>query len=271
MSDELRPDVVGSASGVAVGVKKTEATLNLRRHGRFFFEDGNFAFTVEGILYRVHRYYFVRDSAFFASRLLRDSESELDARSVDSIDAIWKYVSAVDLDAFLSILYPLNFDTPSVSSESVETWSAVLRLATKWGFASIRRLAVRHLDAIAPPLDMLTLGRECTVEEWIVTAVTALCERPEPVSLDEARRMTLEEVITITSTREAVRKLDTAIGQGDILRRVELWFHGTPVPHRGDILPITELPSDSADSAKDGTLSGTIEHWVINVSPTQSS
>ncbi|KAI0060610.1 hypothetical protein BV25DRAFT_947958 [Artomyces pyxidatus] len=245
ISEELHPEVVDS--GMTAKVEISEATLEVKRHGRFFFEDGNFTFTVEGVLYRVHRYYFVRDSAFFASQLLLGSAGDLD--SVDAIDEIWGDVSAADLDLFLSVLYPLDFDKPSVLS--VEDWSAVLRLATKWGFASVRRLAVRHLDVMAPPLDKLTLGRGCAVEEWVVPALTALCIRPKSLGLHEARRMVLEDIIVVTSVREAVRTLTWNVGERDILRRVGVLIQDRSGCYKGGGRALTA----NVNSTKDKNLS----------------
>lgn len=98
------------------------------QHKHFFFEDGNITFLVrylrrntyallisriqvDGILYRVHRYFFCRDSKIFMTRLSRlpaqeGSESSLPVISLEN-------VKSKDLDAFLSVLYPLCVLWPS--------------------------------------------------------------------------------------------------------------------------------------------------------------
>ena len=60
---------------------------------------------VEAVLYRVHRYFFCRDSNNFKDRLSRLSmqlEATPDSPPVIQLDD----VKSVDFDAFLSILYP---------------------------------------------------------------------------------------------------------------------------------------------------------------------
>jgi len=62
---------------------------------------------VDGVLYRVHRYFFCRDSKVFKARLSRlpaqDSEASESSLPIISIEN----VKSKDFDAFLSVLYPL--------------------------------------------------------------------------------------------------------------------------------------------------------------------
>ncbi|KAI0263858.1 hypothetical protein BC834DRAFT_885912, partial [Gloeopeniophorella convolvens] len=49
------------------------------RHEMYFFEDGNITFLVDNTLFCVHRYFFVRDSSYFAKRLVRLGVREYEA------------------------------------------------------------------------------------------------------------------------------------------------------------------------------------------------
>ncbi|KAI0258105.1 hypothetical protein BC834DRAFT_913429 [Gloeopeniophorella convolvens] len=76
------------------------------QHSRFFFDDGNIMFLVEGILYRVHRYFFCRESSEFAAKLLQLSPREHpEEGSLDPIVSL-QDVKAEEFDVFLSVLYP---------------------------------------------------------------------------------------------------------------------------------------------------------------------
>ncbi|KAI0302297.1 hypothetical protein B0F90DRAFT_1604304, partial [Multifurca ochricompacta] len=169
------------------------------QHERFFFDDGNITFLAEGILYRVHRYFFCRDSNEFRSRLSKipthDGASSPPVVSLEN-------VKSKDFDAFLSILYPPNFNT--WEERPFEEWSSILELSTRWGFTNIRDLAVRCLK---PPSSnqRLILGRKYAIDAWIVPALVDLCQRLDPLSLDEARLMNFEDVVLIGSVRERVR------------------------------------------------------------------
>ncbi|KAI0060616.1 hypothetical protein BV25DRAFT_1807240 [Artomyces pyxidatus] len=201
----------------------TTAIELVEKHHRFFFEDGNLIFTVEGILYCVHRYYFVRDSPYFASRLPAP-DARTGSTTFDPTDEIWRGITGADIDAFLSILFPLNFDSCDICS--VEAWASVLHLSTKWGFASIRRLALRNLVPItdALPVERLRLAREYAVEEWILPALTALCTRPTCPTLEEARRMVDADVVVVYTVREAILTSNIPDDDTEIAYQIRLWI-----------------------------------------------
>jgi len=73
------------------------------RHPKYFFADGNITFLVEGTLYCIHRYFFSRDSTYFATRF-----AQLDIRDHEALPTIISLteVERKDFDALLSILYP---------------------------------------------------------------------------------------------------------------------------------------------------------------------
>ena len=101
-----------------------------------------------------------------------------------------------------------------------EQWKSVLHLSTRWGFASLRKLA---LKSIRPPTshDQLVLARTYSVEEWVLPALTALCSRSLPLSLDEARQMDIEDVILVASVREEIRDGALRVDVTDISHYVE--------------------------------------------------
>jgi len=96
----------------------------------------------------------------------------------------------------------------------------VLHLSTRWGFASIRRLA---LSSIEPPTphDRLLLARTYSVDDWVVPALSALCERTTPLSLSEARQMSIEDVVLVSTVREDIRGHAFQVDLAEIPLRVE--------------------------------------------------
>jgi len=96
----------------------------------------------------------------------------------------------------------------------------VLHLSTRWGFASIRRLA---LGSIEPPTphDRLLLARTYSVDDWVVPALSALCERTTPLSLSEARQMSIEDVVLVSTVREDIRSHALQVDSAEIPLRVE--------------------------------------------------
>jgi len=199
-------------------------------HSRFFFDGGNITFLVGGILYRVHRYFFYRDSSEFRSRL-----SPLDTQAPSSPVIIpLEDVKSVDFDAFLSVLYPLNFN--ALEEHSFEEWSSILDLSTRWGFTSIRELAIRCVDPPCP-LHRLILARKYSIEQWVLPSLLELCERPQPLSLDEARLMDLEDVVLVGFVRQTIRSPIQKVWGTEIRDCIQAWTSGGPFN------PVSEPPA----------------------------
>ncbi|KAI0002271.1 hypothetical protein BJV74DRAFT_765562 [Russula compacta] len=169
------------------------------------------------MLYRVHRYFFCRDSNEFVRRLSQFRSKG----AVISLDD----VKSKDFDAFLSVLYPLNFNASD--ERSFKEWTSILDLSTRWGFTTIRDLAIRCLKP-PTPLQRLLLARKYGVEEWMLPALQELCERPLPLTLDEARLMDVEDIVLVGSVRETVRSHVLAVKSAGIGDCIEAWRSGKP-------------------------------------------
>jgi hypothetical protein len=185
------------------------------------------------VLYCVHRYFFSRDSIYFSTRF-----SQLDIRDHEPLPTIISLgdIESEGFDAFLSILYPeyvlwIAIYPPTYRGVSVvrnfegndfsyKDWKSVLHLSTRWGFASIRRLA---LGSINPPTphDRLLLARTYSVDDWVTPALSALCERATPLSLSEACQMSIEDVVLVSTVREDIRSHTLQVDSAEIPLRVE--------------------------------------------------
>ncbi len=111
-----------------------------------------------------------------------------------------------------------NFEAHELTYEQ---WKSVLHLSTRWSFASLRKLA---LKSIKPPTshDQFVLARTYSVDHWVLPALTALYERTLPLSLDEARQMSMEDVILVATVREEIRGGALRVDAADIRRHVEV-------------------------------------------------
>jgi hypothetical protein len=129
-------------------------------------------------------------------------------------------IKSADFERFLSILYPscvitvfqaLNRADITFSEfgkytlTTLDEWTSVLHLASKWGFKSMRTLALRKLLPLASPVDKIVLGRKYGFDDWLTPAFVAVCARAEPLSLAEAKRMDGEDVARIYQAREKAR------------------------------------------------------------------
>ncbi|KAF9562970.1 hypothetical protein CPC08DRAFT_345049 [Agrocybe pediades] len=195
-------------------VVDSEDTQTHRRHGRFYFNDGNVMFLVKRTLFKVHRYFFERDSPIFASMFSlpppvpvedRDSPPFVEGDS-DEHPILLEGVCPQQFEQILSILYPSDFSSPD--PQCIEEWTSVLNLATRWDFSSIRALAIEklatELTGRSPALK-LAIAKQHDIEHWLVPAYTALCIRNDPLDINEGRMLGLDDVISIENIRQSVR------------------------------------------------------------------
>ena len=98
----------------------------------------------------------------------------------------------------------------------------MLELSTCWDFTSIRRLALNNIQPPTPH-DRLILARTYSVGHWVIPALSALCERDAPLSLDEARRMDIEDVVLVATVREDICSQNLQVDGAEIPHRVTAW------------------------------------------------
>ena len=134
---------------------------------------------------------------------------------------------------------------------SYQQWKSVLHLSTRWGFASIRKLALKLINPPTPH-DRLVLARTYAVNQWVVPALTALCERAPTLTLAEARQMRLEDVVLVAAVREEARTDVLRTDTAKIARRVEAALAWDRSRKEGDC---ASRPSLGGGAAKQGTSS----------------
>ncbi|KDQ53599.1 hypothetical protein JAAARDRAFT_91085, partial [Jaapia argillacea MUCL 33604] len=167
------------------------------KHKSFYIHDDMVVFLVEDTLFRVHSFFFKRDSEYFRTLLSQHGpSSETYPIKLDGI-------SVADFETFLGVLYPTDFS--KCTATTADEWTSVLALATKWSFTTIRSLAIRELFPLASPVDKIVVGHQYDIPEWLQDAYIAVCERPEALTKKEGERLGLDEVIKISQLRQDVR------------------------------------------------------------------
>jgi hypothetical protein len=154
---------------------------------------------------------------------------------------------------------PRNFEKKDLSYKG---WKSVLHLSTRWGFASVRELA---LSSIEPPTphDQLLLARTYSVDRWVVPALSALCERTMPLTLSEARQMSIEDVVLVSTVREDIRGHALQVGDtAEVSLRIKLEVERSSGPDaetpfhlrfpKTEILPPVDLKRATQDHESDG-------------------
>ncbi|KAN0130788.1 hypothetical protein V8E53_011463, partial [Lactarius tabidus] len=232
-------------------------------HSKYFFKDGNVTFLVDGSLFCVHRYLFSHDSVYFSTRF-----AQLGVRDHEALSTILSLgdVECKDFEAFLSILYP-HFEDHDLSYEQ---WRSVLHLSTRWGFASRRKLALESIDP-PTPYDQLILARKYSVDNWILSALIALCERTAPLSLDEARGMDIEDVVLVATVREHIFRF--GVSAAEIPGRVEEMRAESLIRIAGSLSSPASGDTEEPSSKANATIGFDLEvrsHGSTKTEPTES-
>ncbi|KAH9024292.1 hypothetical protein EDB84DRAFT_1564465 [Lactarius hengduanensis] len=165
------------------------------RHDAYFFKDET-----------SHFWWMVRCTAYIDTSLLAipsTSPNDLPSSTymITKLPTIISIgdVERKDFEALLSVWYPAKFEAHELTYGQ---WKS----------------------SIKPPTshDLFVLARTYSVDHWVLPALTALCGRSLPLSLDEARQMSMGDVILVATVREEIRGGRLRVDVADIPRHVEV-------------------------------------------------
>ncbi|KAI6139120.1 hypothetical protein BKA82DRAFT_4459308 [Pisolithus tinctorius] len=83
-------------------------------------------------------------------------------------------------------------------------WISVLKLSTMWEFTNLRTTAMSWLDtdATLDHVEKIVLAAQYGTDEWLLRSLLALAKKPDPISVEEGRRLGLEVALKLASVRE---------------------------------------------------------------------
>jgi len=175
------------------------------RHMDYYITGGDVVFRVENTLFRVHRYFFTRDSAFFRDKLPHPPPpGEFTKGSSDGNPFVLEDTLKIDFERLLWVFYnPLY----SIYEGSVEEWSSILKLAHQWEFVEVKVFALRELERHEiPALQKIILYHTHDVNRNLLQAAyVAMTVRDEPIAIEEGRILGLETALLFARAREIAR------------------------------------------------------------------
>ncbi|KAF4563170.1 hypothetical protein EYR40_007117 [Pleurotus pulmonarius] len=178
---------------------------SLHRHDEYYIQGGDLHFMVEHVQFRVHRYFFDRESLYFRNKLATPaSPGAARSGTSDSTAIVLEDVRSIDFARFLWVFYNPKY---SLYKTDVDSWTSILDLAFRWQFPEVRKLCVRELEK----LEMSDVERIHVYQKYevdrnlLISRYAALCEREEPLSVAEGMRLGMETALTIARAREIAR------------------------------------------------------------------
>jgi len=177
-----------------------------RRHREYYIDGGDIIFLVENVLFRVHSYFFERESPVFRKQLAGYGTRERPGGS-DADPCVLEGVTVDDFSRFLWVFYNQLY---SIYEAPTEDWAAILGLAHYWQFSEVKALAIREMEKQdIPALNKITIYHRYEVSrDLLFQSYMDLCLREEPLTYAEADGLGLETWLMISTARETVRRGD---------------------------------------------------------------
>lgn len=176
------------------------------RHDEYYFEDGSVVLLVEDTLFRVHRYYFTRESQIFADMFSlptggMPTSGTMEGKS-DSLPIEIPGVTKLEMESFLGFVY---FGMHDESAPALESWIALLSFSTRFICDKIRARSIREIETFqsrVEPIERIVLAVRHNVPQWLSGAYQELCQRHDTLSEEEGEKLGLSTVIKLMKARE---------------------------------------------------------------------
>ncbi|KAG2347416.1 hypothetical protein BDR05DRAFT_996543 [Suillus weaverae] len=171
-------------------------------HPQYFIPTGDTQFLTQNVLFKVHRYFFERESSSFRD-IFSDSDGNTKPYTLD--------VKPEEFAHFLWVFYDEDFE---YENQPLERWLVILRLATRWGFRKVRKLVVRQLEKLdLQPIDKIKIYSDFRIgTQLLIPSYSTLAKSPTLPPLSEAAKLDIETILKLTMVRE--RALQKAAEDG---------------------------------------------------------
>ncbi|KAF8648535.1 hypothetical protein AX16_006239 [Volvariella volvacea WC 439] len=205
------------------GRSGSSALRNLKCHPTYYLTSGDMLLLAGDVRFKVHSYFFERESAMFRDWLNAIPRPAPGApRQVSGEDEpeIVLDVSPESFSKFLDVFYNPRF---SVYDFTIPDWTDILDQAHNWGFERVKELAVREMEKLEyPTVDRLALYEQYAVDANVMIPLYAkLAKRAEPLTIEESRTLAIEATVMIYQAREKLHSVLAKKGPTEILSQAD--------------------------------------------------
>jgi len=185
---------------------------NLQFDEEFRFPDGNLVIkTVDNILFKVHRHFFVKHSQAWAKFFKRQHpERSTTPRTASCLD-----ISSKDLRRFLKVFYPPTFGVELFDDPN--DWAVLLITARDpdMDFPGIIDMAEQKLVAAGlSDIDKIKFGKRCRLKAMALDGYGGLCTQDQALSTGVVKKLDADEIVTIMKVREGIRSGEFVVENG---------------------------------------------------------
>jgi hypothetical protein len=171
----------------------------------YFLSEGDIIIKVDNNIFRVHKFFLIRESKHFRSMLIptipcRDPPGSSETNPVVLEDA--------SSEGFADLLWVFYNPKYSIYSGSVDKWKRILKLAQQWGFLEVESLCVRELEQLAiPPVEKIRIYQDFNLDSNLLhSSYVALTIRDDPLDMEEGEQLQLSTSLKIAQARELARR-----------------------------------------------------------------
>ncbi|KAF8802657.1 hypothetical protein BYT27DRAFT_6758326 [Phlegmacium glaucopus] len=195
------------------------------QHNEYFLDGGDLYLVVAHTLFRVHSYFFLRESQIF--RDIMTAPVPVGQVRQGGIDSAAIMVKGVTVEEFAKFLWVFYNKVYGVHNATLPEWLAILKLAQEYQFPEVKRLATSKLEAFEMPIaERIALYQNHMVDPmYLVPLYVKLCKRDEGPSDDETAIMGIKTSLIIFRARE---KSISSPDDNDITRAIYSLFGFNP-------------------------------------------
>jgi len=174
------------------------------QHPRYYLPGGDLHVIAGNTLFRVHGYFFSRDSPIFNTKLNPVSPGQTKEGTTDS-PVVLDGITAEEFEILLWVFYNPKY---SLYDANIDTWKSILHLAHKLDFKQVKELAIRelHMKKELPLAEKMALYQNHQVDaRHLVPLFAELCSRDTPLTLEESKILGPDSTFLVYSARESLR------------------------------------------------------------------
>ncbi|KAF9047609.1 hypothetical protein BJ165DRAFT_1344790 [Panaeolus papilionaceus] len=196
---------------------------DFRPHEKYYFPAGDLHVLAGHTMFRIHSYFFSRESPIFNRRLYPASPgSEREGTTESNPIMLEEDIKPRDFEKLLWVFYNPRYSL--YEGATVDDWRVILNLADKWSFPEVKELAVRELHKTDLDLvSKMALYEKYKVDpKHLVPLYAQLCQRETPLTFEEANIIGLKASHLVAITREKLRSLPSSGGKSPLPEGLEL-------------------------------------------------
>jgi len=174
------------------------------RHHTFYFDDGNVILNVQGVLFKIHKYFLIKYSPVFEDLFRMKSPLSQPEGLSDQSPITLRGDDPVDFCRLFRLFY--HDDPGNAVCLNAEQWVSILILAHKYEMTLLLNTAVLKLQVANPRLDpvkQIKIARKYFRDELINEPFKTLVARENVLSREEIAQMPLDDLHRLIVAREA--------------------------------------------------------------------